>query len=225
MISTAILIPARYNSKRLPGKPLCMLDGVPMIRRVYDACVASKIPTYVLTDDRRIADVIPKRHSWTDEVDEYANGTERCAGALKHSPLLTEYTNFINVQGDMPNVTIDMIQKTIEQLKNYSVTTVWSPLLPGDLLDKNKVKVITAGDRALWFGRGFSYGHHHLGIYGYRRDTLSVYPTLEVTREEHNEGLEQLRWLKAGYNIGALETEFTGVEINNASDVELWNEN
>ena len=178
MRSTAILIPARYNSKRLPGKPLCMLDGVPMIRRVYDACVASKIPTYVLTDDRRIADVIPKRHSWTDEVDEYANGTERCAGALKHSPLLTEYTNFINVQGDMPNVTIDMIQKTIEQLKNYSVTTVWSPLLPGDLLDKNKVKVITAGDRALWFGRGFAYGHHHLGIYGYRRDALSVYLSL-----------------------------------------------
>ena len=222
-MNTAILIPARYGSTRYQGKPLVELNGVPMIRRVYDACVASKMPTYVLTDDKRIAKVVGPRSLVDDE--EYENGTERCAGAVRKFHPLNEFDSFINVQGDMPNVTIDMIQKTIDQLKNYPVTTMWSPLLPGDLLDRDRVKVITAGDRALWFGRGFAYGNHHLGIYGYRRDALSVYPTLEVTREEHNEGLEQLRWLKAGYNIGALGTEFTGVEINNASDVELWNEN
>ena len=56
-MKTAILIPARYGSTRYPGKPLCMLDGVPMIKRVYDAFIASKTPTYVLTDDVRIANV------------------------------------------------------------------------------------------------------------------------------------------------------------------------
>ena len=58
MTSSAILIPARYNSTRFPGKPLALLDGVPMIKRVYDACIASKIPTYVLTDDQTIYNVI-----------------------------------------------------------------------------------------------------------------------------------------------------------------------
>ena len=59
-----------------------MLDGVPMIKRVYDACVASKIPTYVLTDDMRIFDLFGPRQCWIDQEKDYANGTERCAGAI-----------------------------------------------------------------------------------------------------------------------------------------------
>ena len=81
-MKTAILIPARYGSTRLPGKPLAMLDGVPMIKRVYDACIASKIPTYVLTDDPRIAQVFQNTSIIIDSED-YKNGTERGAGGIK----------------------------------------------------------------------------------------------------------------------------------------------
>ena len=127
MISSAILIPARYASTRLPGKPLIELDGVPMIKRVYDACIASKIPTYVLTDDTRIAQVFKNTSVIIDDT-PYENGTERCAGAMKLD-YMQKYDQFINVQGDMPDVTVAMIDQVLWHLKNYSVTTIFTDCL------------------------------------------------------------------------------------------------
>ena len=222
MKNTAILIPARYGSTRFPGKPLCMLDNVPMIKRVYEACRASNIPTYILTDDLRIASIF-KNSSIVIDYKEYQNGTERCAGVL-NIDYMQKYDQFINVQGDMPDVTPEMIEKTKWHLQHYPVTTLWTDLDPGERHIKENVKVITAGDKALWFGRGFTYGHHHLGIYGYKRNALEMYTGLPTTREERNEGLEQLRWLKAGWDIGILHTEFKGIEINTPQDAEKWND-
>ena len=222
MTSSAILIPARYNSTRFPGKPLCDLDGVPMIKRVYNACKASGLPTYILTDDVRVASVF-QNASVIIDYKGYANGTERCAGTIDID-YMKKYDQFINVQGDMPDVSQHMIEKTLWHLKHYPITTMWTDLQPGERLDINQVKVITAGDKALWFGRGFTYGQHHLGIYGYSRNALGMYSELPITREERNEGLEQLRWLKAGWDIGILHTEFNGIEINTPQDAEKWNE-
>jgi 3-deoxy-manno-octulosonate cytidylyltransferase (CMP-KDO synthetase) len=220
---TAILIPARYESTRFPGKPLAMLDGVPMIKRVYDACVASKLPTYVLTDDRRIADLIPDKHFWIDEQDEYDNGTERCAGAVKYCSQLEQYDQFINVQGDMPDVTTDMVNKCISSLQHYAVSTVFTKMPEEKQNDPNSVKMVRAGDSALWFGRGMTgYGEWHLGVYGYKRNALEMYPNLIVEREEEVEKLEQLRWLKNGWQIGCLSVYYNGVEINAPEDVDEW---
>lgn len=225
MTSTAILIPARYNSKRFPGKPLTMLDGVPMIKRVYDACNAMGYDTYVITDDRRIANLIPDRHYWIDEKDVYSNGTERCAGAMRHCPQLEHYNQFINVQGDMPDVTNDMIEKCIFGLKHYSLATVCTPIKDERLDDPNTVKLVRAGDKVLWMGRGMSgYGDQHLGVYGYKREALQMYDNLINTREERVENLEQLRWLKAGWSMSVFPVEFNGIEINTPEDAEKWND-
>ena len=225
-MKTAILIPARYGSTRFEGKPLAMLDGVPMIKRVYDACTASKIPTYVLTDDMRIFDLFGPRQCWIDQEKEYANGTERCAGAITDSNFikyLGHYDNIINVQGDMPDVDVAMIQQVQWHLQHYSVTTVFTEMPPCMQEDPNTVKMIKAGDQALWFGRGITgYGDWHLGIYGYRRNALEMYSTLKVTLEEDIEQLEQLRWLKNGWQIGCLSVQYNGVEINAPEDVDLW---
>ena len=97
-MNTAILIPARYGSTRYQGKPLVELNGVPMIKRVYDACIASKMPTYVLTDDKRIAKVVGPRSLVDDE--EYENGTERCAEAIQK--INEVYDVVVNLQGDAP---------------------------------------------------------------------------------------------------------------------------
>ena len=223
MKSNAILIPARYGSTRYPAKPLAMLDGVPMIRRVYDACIASKIPTYVLTDNKTIAQCIQSAGGkvYIDSKD-YANGTERCAGAIKSS-LFDEYDNFINVQGDMPDVTIDIIEKVKWHLQHYPVTTVWTEMPEVKQNDPNSVKMVRAGDQCLWFGRGMTgYGNWHLGVYGYRRNALEMYPTLEIEKEETIEQLEQLRWLKNGWQIGCLSVQYNGVEINTPEDVNEW---
>jgi 3-deoxy-manno-octulosonate cytidylyltransferase (CMP-KDO synthetase) len=225
-MKTAILIPARYGSTRFEGKPLAMLDGVPMIKRVYDACTASKIPTYVLTDDMRIFDLFGPRQCWIDQEKEYANGTERCAGAITDSNFikyLGHYDNIINVQGDMPDVDVAMIQQVQWHLQHYSVTTVFTEMPLCMQEDPNTVKMIKAGDQALWFGRGITgYGDWHLGVYGYRRNALEMYSTLAEYEEEQIEKLEQLRWLKNGWQIGCLSVNYNGTEINSPEDVETW---
>jgi 3-deoxy-manno-octulosonate cytidylyltransferase (CMP-KDO synthetase) len=221
MKSTAILIPARYGSTRFPGKPLAMLNGVPMIKRVYDACTASKIPTYVLTDHQDIYNVIGP--NCIMDNDNYENGTERIAGAVKKSALLDQYDQFVNVQGDMPDVTLQMIERCIWHLQHYQITTLWTDMPKEMQDDPNSVKMIRSGDKALWFGRGITgYGHWHLGIYGYSRNVLEFYNTYEIEQEEQVEKLEQLRWLKAGWDIGCLHADFNGVEINTPEDIDRW---
>jgi 3-deoxy-manno-octulosonate cytidylyltransferase (CMP-KDO synthetase) len=221
MNKTAILIPARYASTRFPGKPLVELDGVPMIKRVYDACVASKIPTYVLTDDMRIFELFNSTNCWIDET-PYENGTERCAGAIKND-FFKDYNQFINVQGDMPDVTLQMIERCVEWLQYYPVSTVFATMPEEIQNEPNSVKMVRAGDQALWFGRGMTgYGEWHLGIYGYRRNALKLYPSLEITQEETIEQLEQLRWLKSGWQIGCSSVYFNGVEINSPEDLDIW---
>jgi 3-deoxy-manno-octulosonate cytidylyltransferase (CMP-KDO synthetase) len=228
MSKTAILIPARYASTRFPGKPLVELDGVPMIKRVYDACIASKLPTYVLTDDRRIADLmyLDNVPFWIDEQDEYANGTERCAGAVKYCPELEQYDQFINVQGDMPDVTLELINKCQTLLNYYSVSTVYATMPKEMQDDPNTVKCVHASEYALWFGRGITgYGSWHLGVYGYKRNALEMYNTLPVPDEERIEQLEQLRWLKNSWQIGINPVYYKGVEINAPEDVDQWHIN
>ena len=220
-MKTAILIPARYGSTRFEGKPLCMLDGVPMIKRVYDACSASKIPTYVLTDDVRIASVFQNTSVVIDDY-PYENGTERCAGAV-NLDYMKKYDQFINVQGDMPDVTLQMIERCIEWLQYYPISTVFTEM-PKEMQDNpDSVKMVRAGDQALWFGRGMTgYGEWHLGIYGYKRNALELYNSLEITIEEQTEKLEQLRWLKSGWNLGCSSVYFKGTEINSPEDVDIW---
>ena len=223
MKSTAILIPARYGSTRYPGKPLAKLDGVPMIKRVYDACTASKIPTFVLTDDKRIADLIPAQYCYIDKTD-YENGTERCAGAVL-SRKFEEFDQFINVQGDMPDVTTEMLSSAVVSLNSFDVSTVYTDMPSEMQADPNSVKMIKdSKDAALWFGRGITgYGEWHLGVYGYTKEAIKVYPQLRKYPEEDIEKLEQLRWLKNGWQIGCKNVYFNGVEINTLKDVETWN--
>lgn len=221
-MKTAILIPARYGSERFRGKPLCKLGDKTMIEQVYSACKVSGLDTYVLTDDLRISNIFSPQNCWIDEV-VYENGTERCAGAIK-SDFFKKYDKFINVQGDMPDVTLDMIEKTEEHLKKYNVTTMATDMPEEQQNDPNTVKLVRAGDKCLWFGRGMTgYGDWHLGIYGYRRNALDNYPTLGQSTEEKVEKLEQLRWLTHGWDIGVLKCVFDGIEINTPEDAEKWN--
>lgn len=221
MNKTAILIPARYGSTRLPGKPLISLDNIPMIRRVYERCRKTGLDTYVLTDDMRIFELFGAHNCWIEEVD-YANGTERCAGAIQND-FFEKYNKFINVQGDMPDVTAEVINKCHTLLDYYNVSTVYATMPKMMQDDPNTVKCIHASEHALWFGRGITgYGSWHLGVYGYRRNALEMYPTLPVPEEERIEQLEQLRWLKNSWQIGINPVYYKGVEINTPEDVETW---
>lgn len=229
MASTAILIPARYASTRLPGKPLVELGGVPMIRRVYDACAKTDMHVYALTDDQRVVDALRgdgEYRSCVLDPKEYANGTERCSAAITNGidPHLLDFEHIINVQGDMPDVTPEMIYAVIELLdKGADVATLYTDMEEYMKLNLNVVKMIKGTDNAQWFGRGFAnYGYHHLGIYGYKRAALVAYPVLKKKLEEEVEQLEQLRWLKNGWQIKVNHVQYRGTEINTPMDVDQW---
>ena len=223
MKQTAILIPARFGSSRFDGKPLVDLGGMTMIERVYKACVETGLDTYVLTDDLRIFNLFSTRNCWIEKT-EYANGTERCSGALRWN-VLNRYDKFINVQGDMPDVTVEMIEKTQTQLNQYKVSTVCTMMPEEEQNNPNSVKLVRGIGKCLWFGRGMTgYGDWHLGIYGYQRDALETYINMVGTREEQVEQLEQLRWLKNGWDIGVTPIVFNGIEINTLEDAERWND-
>lgn len=220
MSKTAIMIPARYGSTRFPGKPLADLAGKTMIERVYETCLESGLDTYVLTDDERVAEKIGAG-CIVDKAD-YANGTERCAGGTKYLP--EYYDRIINVQGDMPDITVDIISQVCDAMNYHSLVTAYTIMDPALRADPNTVKIVVGNQMSCWFGRGFTYGEHHLGIYGYRRFYLEQYLTWPPSAEEEIEKLEQLRWLANDMQFGSLQVEFSGVEINTPKDQEKWNE-
>ena len=214
-MKTAILIPARYQSSRYPGKMLAEVNGKPLIRHVFDICNQTDHHVMVLTDHEDIAKQVPN-FVMTGEAD---NGTERCCDAIQGMG----FGQYVNVQGDMPDITPAMIEKCIEHLSKYSVTTLYTTMPKEKQNDPNTVKMIRAKDQALWFGRGMTgYGDWHLGIYGYTATALRMYKKLEIPDEEHIEKLEQLRWLKNGWQIGCLNVNFNGVEINTPEDLKEW---
>jgi 3-deoxy-manno-octulosonate cytidylyltransferase (CMP-KDO synthetase) len=201
-----------------------MLGDKTMIQRVVETCKSSGYDTYVLTDNKTIAMAAEAAGAgvYIDSHD-YENGTERCAGAIR-SRKFDDYDQFINVQGDMPDVAVEMIEKAIMGLKYYTTSTVFTNMPKEKQDDPNSVKMVRAGDQALWFGRGMTgYGEWHLGVYGYRKNALECYLDMRIEQEERVEKLEQLRWLKNGWQMGCYRVYFNGVEINTVEDVEEWN--
>jgi len=223
-MKTAILIPARYHSSRFPGKPLTKLGDRHMIQEVYVKCKESGLDTYVLTDHPLIADLFADNNVVIDQA-PYENGTERCSGALKDIRF-DQYTHFINVQGDMPDVTVEMIHTTNRLLEmNYDVATLFTRMDEKLQNDPNVVKLVTDhSGSALWFARGITgYGEHHLGVYGYTRKSLYRYSSLPIFHEEMIENLEQLRWIKNSLHIQCGIVNFNGIEINTPEDADKWN--
>jgi 3-deoxy-manno-octulosonate cytidylyltransferase (CMP-KDO synthetase) len=221
---TAILIPARYNSSRFPGKMLAdMGNGKTLIEHVYAKCIQTGFDTYVLTDHEDIAAKF-KHDNVVMQNSAYhiVNGTERCKYTIRDHMKFRHYSSFINVQGDMPDITPDIIIAVRRMLKKYSVATAYTDLAHNSKKDPNTVKAIVYGDELEWCGRGFETGWHHLGIYGYSREALLQYPEL-MSNPESRSSLEQLRWLdNTNIEVGAVKVQFGGLEINTPEDLSIW---
>ena len=168
----------------------------------------------VLTDSEEIAEIVPSR--MTTDAD---NGTERCA--QKAIELGWDY--FINVQGDMPDITTEIIVELAKNCKDHHVLTAYTDMNSVDRANPDSVKLIHNGSKAKWFCRAsLDYGDHHLGVYAYSRVALLEYPNLVKTKEEEIEKLEQLRWLQNNIDIGIVKVDFNGIEINTPEDLEKW---
>ena len=217
-MTTAILIPARYNSSRFPGKMMEKLNGVPLVEHVYNICAATGLDTYVLTDRQDIYNYMGANRCLMTQDAE--NGTERCMQVIDE---VLQYDRYINVQGDMPDITEDIIRAVEKELQRSDVSTAYTPMDFNLRSDPNSVKMIHSRGRAHWFLRAsLTYGDHHLGVYGYNREAKAMYNASTKYIEEDIEKLEQLRWIQNGMRIGAVEVEFDGIEINTPEDLEKW---
>ena len=236
MGSVVVVIPARYESTRLPGKPLADLQGKPMIQCVYErAARAEGIDRVVVaTDDVRIRQAV---EGFGGEVvmtsSSHRTGTDRIAEAS--GELDAEF--IVNVQGDLPLLDPKVVSDAVAPLlgdDTFHMSTLKTPIRNAEeLQNPNVVKVVTDRDgAALYFTRspipywrdgapeGEILAHRHIGLYVYRRDFLMTFSRLAPTPLEQAESLEQLRALEWGFRIRVVEVEEASVEVDTPEDLE-----
>jgi 3-deoxy-manno-octulosonate cytidylyltransferase (CMP-KDO synthetase) len=238
------IIPARYGSQRLPGKPLIQIHGKSLIQRVCERVRQAKAIDHfcVATDDIRIYnhvkklgyDVIMTRY-------DHPSGTFRCAEVLSQFPMVT---HVVNIQGDEPLIDPAMIDLAIQPFLEESALQMGTVKTRikclHDFLSPNVVKVVTdnRGD-ALYFSRSplpffrdkwkdlkdesFCSGkllcYKHVGLYVYRRNFLLEFAAMPATFLEISEKLEQLRAIENGVKIRVVETEFESIGVDTPDDL------
>ncbi|MDD4321676.1 MAG: 3-deoxy-manno-octulosonate cytidylyltransferase [Acidaminococcaceae bacterium] len=231
------VIPARFASTRLPGKPLALIAGKPMIQHVYTKACQAKLPEEVIvaTDDQKVVEVV---QGFGGNVvmtsSEHPSGTDRLAEVALNYP---DVDVIVNVQGDEPMITpqvIDALAEAFIKDPNLSMATLKTLMEPEEYDNPNAVKVITdLNDYALYFSRSLvPYPrkktddfkvYKHVGIYAYRRDFLLQYAVLAPTPLEQIESLEQLRVLENGFRIKVINSDFHGIGIDTKEDLEAVN--
>ena len=235
MMKIVGIIPARYGSTRLEGKPLKDICGKPMIQHVYEAAQGAQLldQVYVATDDQRIVDAVnhfgghvrltsPDHKTGTDRIAEVAAGLDAAI--------------VVNLQGDEPLVNPAMIDEVIQPFvaePELPMSTLCVPILEEAALhDPNVVKVVfDQRGNALYFSRSLIpyprkqdnfTAYEHLGLYAYRKEFLMTYISLPQSRLEINESLEQLRVLEAGYRLKVVVSAhpYEGVSVDTPEDLE-----
>jgi len=229
------VIPSRYSSTRLPGKPLKDICGKSMVQRVYERAKQSKLldEVIVATDDKKIIEEVErfKGKSVMTSVD-HPNGTSRIAEAVND----IDADLVINIQGDEPFIQYEMIDELIEALIKYKgkvmATLCYKLNDKNKYQDENVVKVVCdIYGNALYFSRSLipyprketNYKvYEHIGIYGYRYSFLQKFVKLEDTPLSKIESLEQLKVLEYGYKLFVIETkyDYNALSIDTQEDLE-----
>ena len=232
------VIPARYASTRLPGKPLREICGVPMICRVYERAKLSKSVAEVIvaTDDERIFAAVEKFSGKAVMTRaDHKTGTDRLAEVAEKFPSVDV---IVNVQGDEPLIDAAIIDELVSEFvgdENLQMATVAVEITDAaEIQNPNNVKVVFDKNHdALYFSRsqipyprnsGVAKVFKHIGIYAYRRDFLLAYAKMEPTPLERAESLEQLRALANGYKIRVIESDCEFVGVDTEEDLARVNE-
>ncbi|MBO6550303.1 MAG: 3-deoxy-manno-octulosonate cytidylyltransferase [Rhizobiales bacterium] len=230
-----ILIPARMQATRLPGKPLKNIAGEPMIVHVWRrACEANCGPVVVATDDEAIAGAIAKvgGEAIMTRAD-HPSGSDRICEALEKYDPDEKFNTIINLQGDLPVLDPEIVRQCAALLSDDEVdisTLVAEITDENEKTNPNVVKMVGAKisetrQKALYFTRATApYGdgplYHHIGIYGYKRQSLERFISLPPSPLEMREKLEQLRALEAGMRIDVAIVETHPLGVDTPEDLE-----
>ena len=231
------VIPARYASTRLPGKPLSMIAGKPMIQHVYERACQAQLPDEVVvaTDNELVEKaVLDFGGKAVMTSPDHPSGTDRLAEVALMYP---DVDVIVNVQGDEPMIPPEVIDRLAEAFNtdaDLNMATMKVVMDEEDYENPAAVKVVTDQQGyALYFSRslmpyprtkpeGFKV-FKHVGIYAYRRNFLLKYAALTPTPLEKAESLEQLRALENGYKIKVLESDFQGIGVDTPEDLAAVN--
>lgn len=236
-MTTAIIIPARYGSSRLEGKPLIEVEGKPIIQWVYEKASQSTLADIIIvaTDDERIYNCVK---SFGGDVEitsvNHKCGSDRIQEVMERHP---EITHVVNLQGDEPLITpesIDAVMRNVLEDDEADISTLLRVIGGDEVNNPNLVKcVIDNRGYALYFSRskipyernsGVATFYGHLGIYGYKREALKRMTKLSQSQLEIAESLEQLRALQNGMKIKTTVVDFVPVGIDTKEDLEKFKE-
>ena len=231
------IIPARFASTRFPGKPLALIAGKSLIQRVVEQCQKAKSLSEIIvaTDDERIANAAKQFCRVEMTAVNHPSGSDRIAevaGKISCDAI-------VNIQGDEPLIDPNVIDAVAGVLTNSETSTAATRIKnPAEYDNPNVVKVVVnAAGRALYFSRrtipylreaasrpaneqlaAFPF-LKHLGIYGYRRETLLRLVKFPVSPLENAEKLEQLRALENGIQIAVVKVDYDSVGVDAPEDV------
>ena len=226
----AVIIPARYKSSRFPGKPLVMINGIPLIRRVWDICIAAvpKDQVFVATDDARIEKYcIDNNINVLITSESCLTGTDR----VYEASLQVNAESYINVQGDEPTLNPRDISLVISHATNADVVNAMCPIANEyDYKNPNVPKVVTRLDgRLLYMSRAgipsnksseFVAGMKQVCIYAFSKKALhDFYHTRAKTPLEGVEDIEILRFLELGYDVNMIRVSSSSLAVDVQDDI------
>lgn len=244
-----IIIPARMNSTRLPGKPLADIGGLPMIVRVAGRACEAKLGKVLVATDHAEIKTVAESHGFEAVMtaEHHQSGSDRIYEALQKTDPNGNFDIIINVQGDLPTIApadialaatpladkkVDiatlcaLISREEEKTNPNVVKLVGTELPPRQraAAEKDGAK-LPQHLRALYFTRATApYGegplYHHIGLYVYRRAALTRFVRLSPSPLEQREKLEQLRALEAGMRIDATIVDSVPLGVDSAADLE-----
>ena len=222
------IIPARYNSKRLPGKPLIKIHGKYLVELTYTNLIKMGIfdAIYIATDSKKINNVLNNIGiSSIMTSQDLINGTERCGELIqKLKDKINNEDIIINIQCDEPFVKKSHIEKIVSLFKKpVDIGTLVTIIKEKDLNNESVVKVnLDSDNQAIMFSR-FAKNldetkliYKHIGIYAYRKNTLKYLSNLAPTSNELEQKLEQLRWINTDYKIkcGIIKEDILSINTN-----------
>jgi len=236
MSKTAIIIPARYNSKRLQGKPLIKVCDKPIIQWVWERAIQVKSADMVIiaTDNQEIYDTAKLFGANVEMTSEnHKCGSDRIVEVAQKYP---DISYIINLQGDEPMINTDCVEEVIKLIKeddNADISTLLTPIKEDeDLEDPNMVKCVTdKNGYALYFSRSkipyernynIAKFYKHIGIYGYKRKSLFKMTKFPQPEIEQAESLEQLRALYNGMKIKTSVVEYNSIGIDTIEDLNAF---
>lgn len=232
-ISTLCVIPARYKSSRFEGKPLALIDGIPMIKRTYDQAIKSTLldKVVIATEDYRIKDYCESENIPVIMTsDKCLTGTDRVAEVAEQ----LDYDFYINVQGDEPVIDHKVIDQLISEYIQYKDTYIAYNLYK-IIFDEKEINsdtivkvIVNEKDELMYMSRlPIPYSKsglmpkfkHQVPVYGFTKKALQKFAEFKKTINEQYEDVELLRFVDLGYKLKMVETDASSIAVDVPSDI------